>query len=76
VPFALCIHGVQPATHILDLNAEARKRIGFESDVTKLDDTGLSRANETAMLPRDAGITDRTFGIVPDHEFWTRSWAH
>ena len=52
--FALCVHGVQPATHILDPNTEARKRVRFDSYITKFDNPGPGRANEPTTLPRDA----------------------
>jgi hypothetical protein len=73
VQSALCVNGMQPATHVLDPCAEVGERIRLEIDVTELDHAGPSRADEPAVLPLDASITDRAFCIVPDCKFRTHS---
>ena len=64
----LGIDGMQPAPDVVDPKAEAGQRIRLEIDVTKIDRTGARRANQSMMLPVNAGVTDRAFGIVPDRE--------
>jgi hypothetical protein len=55
---------VQAAAHVLKPGAEARQRIRLEIDVAELDDAGAGGAGQAAALEVDAGVTDRTFGVV------------
>jgi hypothetical protein len=63
------IDGMQPASDVIDPDAEPGQRIPLEIDVTKIDCTGSGCANQSMMLPVNAGVTDRTFGVVPNREF-------
>jgi hypothetical protein len=65
----LGIDGMQPAPYVVYPDAEAGERVRLEIDVTKLDCTGPGRSNQPVVLPVDAGVTHRTFGIVPNCEF-------
>jgi hypothetical protein len=64
------IDGMQPAPDVVDPDAEAGERIRLEIDVTKIDCARSSRANQSMLLPVNAGVTDRTFGVVPNCEFF------
>src|SRR6267378_4490921 len=66
----LGIDGMQPAPDVVDPDAEAGQRIRLQIDVTKIDGAGSGRANQPMMLPVNAGVTDRTFGVVPNGEFF------
>jgi hypothetical protein len=68
VQVALCINGMQPATHILDPGAEAGEHIGLEIDVSELDHASSGGTDESTVLPIDARVTDGALGIVPDSE--------
>jgi hypothetical protein len=57
---------MQPATHILDPNAEAGEGIRREVNLVEFDHAGPGRTDEAAALPIDAGVADRAFRIVPD----------
>jgi hypothetical protein len=69
---ALGVNRVQAPAHIVHIGAVACERVGLKIDVAEIDQTGPDRLNKPTALPRDAGITDRAFGIVPDRKFRTR----
>ena len=68
---ALCINGMQPATHVRDLGAEAGEHIRLEIDVTELDHATSGCTDEPAALPLDASVTDGALDVVPDSELRT-----
>lgn len=59
---------VQAAAHVLKPGAEAGQRIRLDIDVAEFDDAGAGGAGEAAALEVDAGVTNRTFGVVVDDE--------
>jgi hypothetical protein len=63
------IDGMQPAPDVVDPEAEARERIRLQIDIAKIDRAGSGGANQPMLLPVDAGVTHRTFGVVPNREF-------
>jgi hypothetical protein len=68
VQAALCINGMQPATHVLDPGAEAGEHIRLEIDVTELDHASPGGTDEPTVLPLDASVTDGALDVVPDSE--------
>src|SRR6267142_4221922 len=64
----LAIDGIKPAPDIVDPEAEAYERVRLEIDVAKIDRAGSRGADKAIVLPVDAGVTDRTFGVVPNRE--------
>jgi len=73
VQSALCINGMQPATHVLDPGAEAGEHIRLKIDVTELDHASPGCTDEPVVLPLDASVTDGALGVVPDSELRTHS---
>jgi hypothetical protein len=59
---------MQPAAHILDPGAKTRQGVRFEIDVAEFDRAGAGGADQPVVLPVDAGVTDRTLGVVLDRE--------
>src|SRR5262249_33651727 len=70
---AVGVNAIQPTTDLLHPGAEAGQRIGLKINVTEFDGTGSGRTDQPAALPLDSGVTDRTFGVVPDCEFRAHS---
>jgi hypothetical protein len=70
---ALCINGMQPATHVRDPGAEAGEHIRLEIDVTELNHASPGCTAEPAVLPLDACVTDGALSVVPDSKRRTHS---
>jgi hypothetical protein len=65
----LGINGMQTPPHVVHSDAEGRERIRIEINVAKVDCARPGRANKPIMLPVNASVTHRAFGVVPDREF-------
>jgi hypothetical protein len=59
VQAALCINGMQPATHVLDPGAEAGEHVRLEINVPELDHASLGCTDEPAGCPACVGICKR-----------------
>jgi hypothetical protein len=59
---------MEPAPHVLDSSPEAGERTRIEIDVAEFDHACARRPDQAIALPPVAGVTDGTFGIVPDRE--------
>lgn len=66
------IHAMEAAADVLDPRAEPLERVWLQIDVAEFDRPCPRRPHQPIALPVDAGITDRTAGVVPDGEFGKR----
>src|SRR5262245_24257308 len=69
------IRGMEAPAHILERGTMACERLRLEIDISKCDGAGLHGGDQLAALTVDAGITDRTTGVVPDHETRLAHWS-
>lgn len=72
------VAAVQPPANIFQARTKLRQRFRLGVDVAELDGAGAHCGEQAVTLPVDAGVTDRTFGIVPDRkrgQYYTRRIA-
>lgn len=67
----LGVHAMEPTAHIVHAGAETGECFRFEIDVAEINRASSCRRDQPAALPVDPGITDGTFGVVPNRQIWT-----
>src|SRR3982751_3588006 len=65
---AIGVDRMEAPPDVFDISAEAGEGVGLEINVAKPDRAGSLRLEQPVLLPIDAGVTDRTLGVVPDGE--------